>query len=110
MQYETALALWGARKIEQDSWRPRPISVDPATVVVQMDFSDGYACCGGSDPSCYCSQAESPVAQVTITGDTFDGPREYTTIEVRDLDLHTILRELLDVSGGAITDKEAVQL
>jgi len=58
MKYEEALKRWGATKIGTDDWE---------NVLVRFDFSEGFACCGGTDPDCYCSFAESPSFDIAVT-------------------------------------------
>lgn len=42
-------------------------SVDSADVVTIVEnFNEGYACCGGRDPDCYCSFAESASHELRI--------------------------------------------
>ncbi|MFC4089324.1 hypothetical protein [Micromonospora sp. GCM10011541] len=103
MRYDEALRLWGKGKIEDDEGRygKRP-DIDPASVVVSMDFNAGYACCGGSDPDCYCSYAESPSATVKISGESRDLRHYSTEIDADSFDFASVLGEILDVGGGVI--------
>lgn len=107
MKYDEALEAWGALKLKElrsDSIKGREFM----SVLVSMDFSEGYACCGGRNPECYCSLAESPKAEVNITG-TFDETdkygyydRVYCTIEMADFDFSTVLREICEAAGGTV--------
>lgn len=103
MKYEDALREWGARKIE--AYNGNRVKIDRATVVVDMDFDEGYACCGGTDPNCYCSFAESPSAKVEITGrSTAQSRKNYSaSIDSCSFDFATILGEIVEASGGAVT-------
>lgn len=94
MQYEMALKVWGAQRLS-NSHR----TVNPDIVKVEMDFNEGYACCGGTDPNCYCSYAESPSANVVITAGKL---RE--TINVEDFDFAVILGEIVRAADGMITE------
>ena len=104
MQYEAALRLWGAQRLQADmgpNTKDREINLD--TVKVDMVFSEGYACCGGSDPDCYCSFAESPSADVVITGVTKGGRPRTTSISNYGFDFVTILGEIVNAADGKIT-------
>lgn len=60
--YEEAVRLWGIAKLRESGY-----GVDDAAIVtVDFEFNEGYACCGGRDPDCYCSFAESPSASIAI--------------------------------------------
>lgn len=98
MQYEKALKLWGANKLNAHYAGRRGLIARPEDVRVEMTFDEGYACCGGTDPNCYCSFAESPSAQVTITA-----PGMRTDISHYQFDFATILWEIVEAADGAIT-------
>jgi len=101
MKYEEALQLWGAKKLSEVY--PR-LAIDSATVHVGMQFDKGYVCCGGRDPDCYCSRAESPSASVRITAWTRDMSRQASVdIDAEDFDFATVLSEIIAVSDGALT-------
>lgn len=57
MKYEEALKKWGAEKAKIEDWE---------SVSVDFEMDQGYACCGGRDPDCYCSFAESPSFYVEV--------------------------------------------
>ena len=104
MSYEDALKAWGARKL-YGTPRKNPVTIDLNTVSVSMNFDEGYACCGGRDPDCYCSFAESPSADVTVSGRGDDG-REYTyKIEHYSFDFAEILGEIVEAGGGVIASE-----
>ena len=105
MKYEDALQEWGARKIETANWALTE-KIDRSTVKVEMEFDEGYACCGGRDPDCYCSFAESPSANVSITGRTSASSRKVYSAEIDhySFDFATVLREIVEASGGAVTE------
>lgn len=90
MQYEEALKRWGADKISRpDEWRD---------VDVYMRFEEGFACCGGSDPLCYCSFAESPRAEIMISG-----PTAMTTINIEDFNFAEVLRQIVEIGRGSLS-------
>jgi uncharacterized protein (DUF779 family) len=110
MKYEDALREWGARRLE--GLYGKDLIVDRSTVTVDMEFDEGYACCGGSDPNCYCSFAESPRASVEISGKAINpktgelykkGMPYIYNINHYDWDFAKILGEIVDASGGQIT-------
>jgi len=97
MQYEEALREWGARKLE--AYSRKGVEVTRSSVDVAMNFNEGYACCGGSDPDCYCSFAESPSADVIITGYSSKGTRLTYSICASDFDFASILGEIVEAAG-----------
>lgn len=103
MQFEDALRAWGAARlagVRQSSfyWDPLAPSVSIPDITVQFDFNGGFACCGGSDPLCYCSYAESPSAHVRIS----DGRYE-VSIPSDEFDFATVLGEIVAAGGGGVT-------
>lgn len=102
MQYEDAVKVWGATKLH--ACRFEGAAPNPATVTVRFDFSEGYACCGGSDPNCYCSFAESPKAEIVIEAQCSSGKHGmYATIGANDFDLGRVVRELVEAGEGTIS-------
>lgn len=103
MDYKKALEMWGKAKLE--AAYPNT-SIDPATVYVNFDFQRGFACCGGRDPDCYCSMAESPTANVEIAGVEV---RRYTSrsiaINVEDFDFVKVLGEIVNAGDGTLTSE-----
>lgn len=98
MKYEDALKEWGAQKLES-TYR---LKVDRKTVRVEMTFKEGYACCGGRDPDCYCSFAESPSASVEVSAAV--GGRMYRyEIDHWSFNFTEVLREIVAAGGGTIT-------
>jgi len=93
MNYESALKLWGKIKLESYGYK----NIDANGVNVRMDFNEGYACCGGSDPNCYCSFAESPSAYVVI--DSWSGSMN---IDYDEFDFATVLKEIIEAADGSI--------
>lgn len=104
MQYEQALKHWGASKLI-NPWTPlkQYESVDVDSVVVTMVFDRGYECCGGTDPDCYCSLAESPSASVQITGTTDTGRTLTHSIDAEDFNFTEVLGEILCAGDGTVT-------
>lgn len=95
MNYEEALKEWGARKLEKIY---NGILVGRETVKVSMEFDEGYACCGGRDPYCYCSFAESPRAYVEITSGKYK-----CSIDSWEFNFAGILKEIVEAGGGTVT-------
>lgn len=100
---EEAVALWGMRKLndQAERWGKTGRVTDPSSVSVSFDFSEGYACCGGADPNCYCSMAESPRADVYIS--SHESGAEDVQIPVSDFDLGSIVREVIAAAGGLVS-------
>lgn len=99
MKYETALQLWGAEKLSAYNPTLRD-EISLPSVSVNFNFNEGYACCGGSDPDCYCSFAESPSAEAQVTGVTTKGHTLYYRMDVEDFDFATVLGELCSLAKG----------
>lgn len=105
MNYERALRLWGQQKLVDRAVVRRgqqPPDIVAKTVVVRFEFNPGNACCGGSDPNCYCSLAESPSAKIIIEGWTSDGAGCSTYIDAEDFDFVKVLGEIVE-AGGRLT-------
>lgn len=95
MQYEMALKVWGAQRLSSIYKG----NVNPDTVSVGMEFNEGYACCGGSDPNCYCSYATSPSAYVVISSGKLK-----VEIDAEDFDFAEILGEIVKAADGNVTE------
>lgn len=111
MRYDEAVKVWGAHRLataRAAGWTRRTCkepAIDPATVIVRFDFDEGFACCGGSDPDCYCSFAQSPSAEVFIEGlcRVCDTTHAHG-IDVQDFNFVDVLKEIVDVGNGVITE------
>lgn len=105
MQYEDAIRMWGAQKLQERY--PRGVfSAD--SVTVDMEFDPGFACCGGSNPDCYCSFAESPSADVVIKGKN-TALKKPVSVETKishyEFDFATILGEIVAAADGVVTEE-----
>lgn len=94
MQFEKALKVWGAQRLSTDKH-----TVNPDAVTVEMRFNEGYTCCGGSNPNCYCSYAESPSAYVVISAGKYS-----ESIDYYDFDFAEILGEIVKAGNGTLTE------
>lgn len=107
MKYDDALRAWGKIKLDvahEGNWRGTKMSAIPESVKVEFEFDEGNPCCGGSDPECYCSLAESPSANVRVSGiDEASGMVMYTSISHWDFDFARILEEIVNAADGVIT-------
>jgi hypothetical protein len=102
LRYDEAVKVWGAGRLS--CWSCRDTArIDTSTVTVEFDFDEGYACCGGTDPSCYCSFAEAPRADVLICGSCVCGETARSSIGIDSFDFHGILREIVESGGGTIS-------
>lgn len=93
MNYEVALKRWGALQLGLD-----PDDTDLDEIQVRMFWDEGYACCGGTDPGCYCSLAEPPRAEVRILGP--DWRSKY--IDMDEFDFGRVLGQIVEAGGGHI--------
>jgi len=100
MKYEDALKVWGYKKIKSQLAPPEAVLMED--IDVRMVFVKGYACCGGADPSCYCSLAESPRADVEIYAKTTTGRYIHHNIDLGDFDFIGTLEEILEAANGSI--------
>ena len=102
MEYREALNRWGANKIAT-SYRIKTEEIALDSVAVEFMFEAGYACCGGADPNCYCSFAESPSADVVVTANDKNGRYYRWTMDVESFDFAHVLGELCQAADGTIT-------
>lgn len=100
MHYEMALKFWAHSKLQPSLKKNETIVLNK--IDVGMNFSQGYACCGGRDPDCYCSFAESPSAEVSITAYTNKGRRVEHTIDLDSFDFATVLKEIIEAANGNV--------
>jgi hypothetical protein len=108
MKYEDALREWGARKIEAVA----NVVIDRDSVKVEIEFDEGYACCGGYNEDCYCAMATSASASVEIRGyalsDVVTGKKRKTqygySMSHYDWNFTTILGEIVEASGGSVSN------
>lgn len=93
MNYDEALEEWGRRKILE----VYPKHNKNKVVSVSFELDEGYACCGGQNPECYCSFAESPYAFVLISS----GGHE-VRIGSYAFDIASMVMELTDIVNEGI--------
>lgn len=113
MQYEEALKRWGLDKLnttqqfvmtKSGSYGYEQVNLitgEWPNVTVEMNFNEGYACCGGGDPECYCSLAESPSANVVIR---HPSGANYI-LDLDSFDFAKVLGEIVAAANGTVTDK-----
>lgn len=100
MHYDMALKMWGLSKLKPQLKQSEKLVLNQ--IDVGMNFSQGYGCCGGTDPECYCSLAESPSAEVSITAYTNKGRRIEHTIDLDCFDFATVLKEIVEAANGNV--------
>lgn len=108
MKYDEALQEWGKIHLRQ-SYRNCDLSAE--SVVVRMEFEEGYFCCNGTNPLCYCSFAESPSANVRIEGSctsyknykTHKAHVLSTCIPAEDFDFVAVLKEICEAGKGHVS-------
>ncbi len=110
MQYEEAVKIWGAGLLccytcnRNDRARQDRGKAKTETVTVTFDFNQGYACCGGTNPDCYCSFAESPSANLVITGKCECGMLMNYSLNAEDFDFVRTLGEIVDAGEGRLSE------
>jgi len=93
LTYEDAVRKWGTGKL--NGYSNLRGKFDETSVSVNFVLDEGYACCGGSDPNCYCSFAESPSMKAYVSYKTLKGRTEKIVISY--IDFAETLREVLEV-------------
>lgn len=90
MKYEDAVKKWGEKQLGYAH-----VEYDEV-LDVSFDMDPGYQCCGGRDPDCYCSFAESASLQADIRfrrkGEVVS--RTYT---VRHIDMGETIKEVVEM-------------
>ncbi len=91
LTYEEAVDRWGRKQLKHYSGVQKEIAVEKL-ITVDFILDEGYSCCGGSDPNCYCSFAESPSCKAKIKYPTVKGGVKEITISW--LDFAETLRDI----------------
>lgn len=99
MDYEEALIAWGRNRLSRGDKDAASRITD---VTVDIDFDEGYSCCGGYDSSCYCSLATSPTAEVVVSG-RLDGLKVTDRVDAEDFNFSQFIREICEAGGGSIS-------
>jgi hypothetical protein len=98
ISYEEAARRWGIEKL--NAYPAVRKNLDEDSVSVDFVMDEGYACCGGSDPDCYCSFAESPkltaVVSYRVLGKS-RGPKPSITLTY--IDFAETLKEMFEVGA-----------
>lgn len=91
MEYDEALKTWGKLRLERVGFP----EIDPDTVTVEMDFSEGWR---------YSSYTyEDARAEVSIQGYSKNRDYGYTSIAASDFDFGMVLREIIEAADGGVT-------
>jgi hypothetical protein len=92
--YDEAVRKWGVTRLS--GYRNIKGKFDETSVTVDFELDSGFNCCGGSDPDCYCSMAESPSMKAYIS---YKGIGKFKPgkIEISYIDFAETLREMLEV-------------
>lgn len=99
MDYEDALIAWGRNKLSRGDEEAASKITD---VTVDIDFDEGYSCCGGYNINCYCSLKTPPTAEVVISG-RIDGITTTDRIDAEDFNFSRFIREICEAGGGNIS-------
>ena len=104
MKYEDAVAVWGAGKLYCPTCR-KSGTAELSSVTVYFEMDKGYACCGGSDPNCYCSFAEAPSFDVLIVAKcgVCNNSKIAYTQDAEYFNFTEVLGEIVDAGGGSIS-------
>lgn len=87
--YEEQLIKWATERFER-------LPGDIQRVTLENQYYEGYDCCGGSDPNCYCSFAESATLNLVVTA---YGKRNKLHEEYIDMmygDMGKLLKEIIE--------------
>lgn len=106
MKYDEAVKVWGLKKLMEQYSSIDIENFVKESVTVEMEMNEGYSCCGGSDPDCYCSLAESPSMEVKITAEVVGWPKyrkAQRTIPSYAFDFVTVLKEIVEAGDGEIS-------
>ncbi|QDK02675.1 hypothetical protein PP304_gp195 [Gordonia phage Phendrix] len=88
MKYEDAVKKWGAQKLDCYS-----VKYDEV-LDVEFEMDEGYACCGGRDPDCYCSLAEGASLKASIR---YRYNRQSYTYTDTYIDMGETIREVVEM-------------
>lgn len=94
LAYEEAVRIWALKNMSRYKIR-KEIVEDSVSVNFVLD--EGFGCCGGTDPDCYCSFAESPSCKAEISFLTVKGKKE--KLELGYLDFADTVREIYDIGS-----------
>lgn len=99
LTYDEAITEWGYRRLRQ---RYPKGQFERDSIAVSYEWDEGYQCCGGNDPYCCCSLAESPYNYVCVTAKRTDLKQpKVATIVDRYVEFDELVRELYAIGAGA---------
>lgn len=91
LPYDEQIKVWAAEKYN--------IPLDEITSVSMVsEFNEGYDCCGGRDPDCYCSLAESASMYLRVMVNRINNPAKVDLIDMRFGDINKMIQEIFEAS------------
>lgn len=66
------------------------------SVKMTNEYNEGYACCGGTDPNCYCSFAESATMNLKVEVFQNSTRLEVDRIDMMYGDINKIIQEIFE--------------
>lgn len=99
LPYDDAVSKWGITILQ--AYPNIRKDLDESSVTVEFILNEGFSCCGGSNPECYCSYAETPSLKAVISYTLLKSSRSdrKLSIEYSHLDFSDTLRELFEVGA-----------
>lgn len=89
LPYDEQIKVWASSRYDLDLATIESVSIDTR-------FNEGYACCGGADPNCYCSFAESASMYLTITVAFITGGTTNFEIDMIYGDMGKLIQEIIE--------------
>lgn len=88
--YEDQIRVWAAKKYE--------LNINEiAKVDLENNYDEGYSCCGGRDPGCYCSLATSATVDMNVTVWGTGGQKLYVdSIDLMFGDIGKMIQEIFE--------------
>ena len=63
---------------------------------IYLETNQGFSCCGGRDPECYCSLAEGASSYLQLTA--YDSNKKHHTMQIHE-SFATILEEIIKIGN-----------
>lgn len=87
--YDEQVKVWAAQRFN--------VPLDEIdSVAMESVFNEGYACCGGADPNCYCSFAESASMHLSVVVTKVNGRGSVHKIDMMYGDMNELIQEIYE--------------